>query len=106
MELEKAIEEVDKIRTDFFDSKYKDFHTETELAEKYEALCTILQYIKYDSISKKQIEDKIKELNEGIRKDMENYDKIEDESWKRAIHHTMRQKIEIKNCLQKLLEDN
>ena len=63
MEFEEAFEKVDRIRIDFFDSKYKDFHTEDELAEKYEALAKILQYIKYDSIPKKKIEDRLKQLD-------------------------------------------
>ena len=62
MELEEAIEKVNRIRIDFFDSKYKDIHTENELAEKYEALSTILQYIKYDSIPKKKIKNEIEIL--------------------------------------------
>ena len=58
-----------------------------------------------NSIQRKKIEDKIEELNEGIKEDMKNYDKVKDESWKFAIHRSMRQKIEVKKFLQELLED-
>ncbi len=61
--------------------------------------------IKKNSIPKEKIEDKIKELNEGIKEDMKNHDKVKDESWKIAIHRSMRQKIEVKKFLQELLED-
>ena len=74
------------------------------LSPSENAIETVLQALK-NSISKKKIEDKIKELNEGIKRDMENYDKIKDESWKKAIYRSMRQKIEVKKFLQELLED-
>ncbi len=63
MNLEKAFEIVNKIRIDFFDNKYKTIYTDDEVEEKYEALGTILRYIKYNSISKEVIEKKVKELD-------------------------------------------
>ena len=56
----------------------------------------------------KKVEDKIKakieELNDGIKRDMINNDKLKDESWKLAIHRSMAQIIEIKKVLQSLLD--
>ena len=86
MELEEAFNKVNKIRIDFFDSKYKDVHTEDELAEKYEALCIILQYIQCDSIPKKKIEDKLKQIDYRTANGEERY-------YQKAI-------------LQELLEEN
>lgn len=57
-----------------------------------------------DSTPNDKINAKIEELNDGIKRDMINYDKIKDESWKLAIHRSMTQKIEIKKVLQSLLE--
>lgn len=67
------------------------------------AIETVLNYID-NSISKEVIEEKIEELNEGIKRDMINYDKVKDESWKMAIHRSITQKIETKKVLQQLLE--
>ena len=80
---------------------YKDDIEQNELLLKM--LHSILNYIE-NSISKEVIEDKIEELNEGIKRDMINYDKVKDESWKMAIHRSMTQKIETKKVLQQLLE--
>ena len=43
---EDVFEKVNRIRIDFFDSKYKDVHTDDELEEKYEALGDILNMLK------------------------------------------------------------
>lgn len=56
-----------------------------------------------NSVSKDEIKAKIEELNDGIKRDMINYDKIEDKNWKLAIHRSMTQKIETKKVLQELL---
>lgn len=45
-EQEEVFEKVNKIRIDFFDSKYKEIHTNDELEEKYEALCEVLAMLK------------------------------------------------------------
>lgn len=55
---------------------------------------------RYKRIASKKIE----EINDEIKRDMINYDKVEDETWKLAIHRSMAQKIEIKKVLQSLLE--
>lgn len=68
-----------------------------------EAILRIQNYIDFENIPRKKIEDKIEELNEGIKRDIENYDKIKDESWKKAIHHSITQKNESKKILQELL---
>ena len=60
MKLEEAIEKVDKIRLNFYDKQYKKSYTDDELTYMYDSLSTILQYIKYDSIPKNKIEDRIK----------------------------------------------
>ena len=43
---QEVFEKVDRIRIDFFDSKYKDVHTDDELEEKYEALRDVLLMLK------------------------------------------------------------
>lgn len=37
---------------------------------------------------------------------MINYDKAQEENWKKAIHHSMHQKVEIRKVLENLLEEN
>lgn len=56
-----------------------------------------------DYIPKSKVEVVIEGLKEGIKRDMINYDKEADESWKLAIHRSMAQKIETKKVLQSLL---
>lgn len=43
---QEVFEKVNRIRIDFFDSKYKDVHTDDELEEKYEALGDVLNMLK------------------------------------------------------------
>lgn len=62
-----------------------------------------LSYDDYIPIQK--VKAKIEELNDGIKRDMINYDKVQEESWKKAIHHSMHQKIETKKVLEELLEE-
>ncbi|MCI8362253.1 MAG: hypothetical protein HFJ41_03845 [Clostridia bacterium] len=64
----------------------------------------IKQTLSKDFISKEAIEEKIEELNKGIKRDMENHNKVKAESWKIAIHRSMTQKIETKKVLHELLE--
>ncbi len=64
MELEEAIEKVNKIRLNFYDKQYKKSYTDDELADICDSLSTILQYIEYDSIPKKTVEDKMKKLRQ------------------------------------------
>lgn len=75
-----------------------------DLEKRAKIFENILNYIE-NSISKEVIEEKIEELNEGIKRDMINYDKVKDESWKMAIHRSITQKIETKKVLQELLEE-
>ena len=60
-EQEETLEKVNRIRIDFFDSKYKDVHTDDELEEKYEALGDVLNMLKENSA---EIEQKNTELAE------------------------------------------
>ncbi len=62
MELEVAIGKVNKIRLNFYDKQYKKSYTDDELTDICDSLSTILQYIEYDSIPKKKIEDEIEIL--------------------------------------------
>lgn len=72
------------------------------------AIDIIINLMERQSKEIEELEDKIKakieELNDGIKRDMINYDKVKDEGWKLAIHRSMAQKIEIKKVLQSLLE--
>lgn len=76
---------------------------ETEFARGY-TKCILDFSENYLPIQK--VRNKIEELNDGIKKDMLNYDKVQEESWKKAIHHSMHQKIETKKVLESLLEEN
>lgn len=96
MELEEAIEKVNKLRLDFYDREYKSFYTDDELVDICDSLSTILQYIKYDSIPKKKIEGMLK-----IRNDIyDDYAK----NWRKKDEAFFIAEIE-KNILQELLED-
>ena len=90
-ELEVAIGKVNKIRLNFYDKQYKKSYTDDELTDMCDSLSTILQYIQYDSISKKKIKDKIEELK---RKELPNG----------RLDLDIRNEAQIQ-VLQKLLED-
>lgn len=60
--------------------------------------------LRENSVPKSKIEEKIKELSEGIKRDLENQAKVKDESWKKAIEWSRVQKSETKKVLQELLE--
>lgn len=64
MELEEAIEVVNRIRIDFFDNKYREIHTDDEVAEKYDALGTILRYAKNNSIPKEKVKEGIESIED------------------------------------------
>ena len=66
MKLQEAIEKVNKIRLNFYDKQYKKSYTDEELTDMCDSLSTILQYIQYDSIPKKIIEDKLLYLMEQL----------------------------------------
>lgn len=68
-----------------------------------EAIKEIIEKLE-NSIPKSKIEEKIKELSEGIKRDLENQAKVKDESWKKAIEWSRVQKSETKKVLQELLE--
>ena len=55
-----------KIRLNFYDKQYKKSYTDEELTDMCDSLSTILQYIQYDSIPKKIIEDKLLYLMEQL----------------------------------------
>ena len=93
MNIEKAIEVVNRIRVDFFDNKYKDFHTANELEEKYEALGTILRYAKNNSITKEKVKDKI-EIYKQLALGSFNRDSIQADEYRAII-----------KVLQELLEE-
>lgn len=57
---QEVFEKVNRIRIDFFDSKYKDVHTDDELEEKYEALGDVLSMLKEKD---KEIEKKDKQID-------------------------------------------
>ena len=76
---------------------------ETEFARGY-TKCILDFSENYLPIRK--IRNKIEELNDGIKRDMINYDKAQEENWKKAIHHSMYQKVEIRKVLENLLEEN
>ena len=59
-EQEETLEKVNRIRIDFFDSKYEDVHTDDELEEKYEALGDVLNMLKEKD---KEIEKKDKQID-------------------------------------------
>lgn len=67
-----------------------------------EAIETVLQALD-NSIPKERVEKKIEELSNGIKRDMENHDKVKEESWKIAIHRTMTNRIETRKILKELL---
>ena len=100
MELEEAIKQCMK-----FIKSFKEDDTKSVIGFDVKAIETVLEELE-NSIPKKKIEDKIEELNEGIKRDMKNYDKVKEESWKKAIHHSITQKNESKKILQELLEEN
>ena len=105
-ELKDAVDLLTEIIKDykFKHSSKNIMYKETHLGiAQIKAIETVLNYIE-NSIPKEVIEKKIEELNEGIKRDMQNYDKVKDESWKLAIHRSMQQKIETKKVLQELLE--
>ena len=62
----------------------------------------------YDNASyilKSKVKEKIEELKNGIKNDMQNCNKVKDANWKLAIQRSMAQKIETKKVLQELMED-
>jgi uncharacterized protein (DUF3084 family) len=65
-EEKKAIEVVNKIRIDFFNSKYKEIHSIDELAERYEALCAVLNLIEKQDKQLKQKDKEIEDNNKEI----------------------------------------
>lgn len=79
-ELEEAIEKVNKIRLNFYDKQYKKSYTDDELTDMCDSLSTILQYIKYDSIPKKKIEDELNKKKKAI-KPYEEYNKESRQYW-------------------------
>ena len=79
-ELEEVIEKVNKIRLNFYDRQYKKSYTDDELTDMCDSLSTILQYIKYDSIPKKKIEDKLNKKKKAI-KPYEEYNKESRQYW-------------------------
>lgn len=62
---QEVFEKVNRIRIDFFDSKYKDVHTDDELEEKYEALGDVLNMLKEKD---KEIEELKQALARNIAK--------------------------------------
>ena len=79
-ELEEVIEKVNKIRLNFYDRQYKKSYTDDELTDMCDSLSTILQYIKYDSIPKKKIEDELNKKKKAI-KPYEEYNKESRQYW-------------------------
>ena len=63
---QEIFEKVNRIRIDFFDSKYKDVHTDDELEEKYEALGDILNMLKENSAEIEQKNTELAEKNAEI----------------------------------------
>ena len=100
MELEEAFENVNRIRMNFFDKQYKKSYTDDELADMCESLSIILQYIKYDSIPKKKIEDKKKEQEE-------KYNNSVNDVYKKPTEALIdfQRIVGAKEVLQELLED-
>lgn len=82
---QEVFEKVNRIRVDFFDSKYKDIHTDDELEEKYEALGDVLSMLKEkDKLINKQLKENVslqKELNEENKRCMilANNDKFKEQ---------------------------
>ena len=66
---------------------------EEENTRQHELLCNIHDKYQKDYIPKSKVREKIEEEKKKIKEDLENYKKIEDESWKKAIH----QSINIRN---------
>lgn len=65
---QEVFEKVNRIRIDFFDSKYKDVHTDDELEEKYEALGDVLNMLKEkDKLYHKALGDLVKADRENIQ---------------------------------------
>lgn len=82
---QEVFEKVNRIRIDFFDSKYKDVHTDDELEEKYEALGDVLNMLKEkDNLINEQLKENVrlqKELNEENKRCMilANNDKFKEQ---------------------------
>ena len=109
MELEEAFEKVNKIRLNFYDKQYKKSYTDDELTDMCDSLSTILQYIKYDSIPKKKIEDMKNKIHEEYINILSEYGNIDtditfDIPNKNVIKHLDELMLEIM-ILQELLED-
>lgn len=68
------------------------------------AIDRILEEIEEKNRIINKIKKNIEILNECIKIDMQNFDEA-DELWKESIHRSMRKKIEIREILQKLLEE-
>ena len=64
---QEVFEKVNRIRIDFFDSKYKDVHTDDELEEKYEALGDVLSMLKEKD---KEIDKQDRELKHRLCKEV------------------------------------
>ena len=74
-EQEETLEKVNRIRIDFFDSKYKDVHTDDELEEKYEALGDVLNMLKENSAEIEQKNTELAEKSAEIEKYKSLYNK-------------------------------
>ncbi len=132
MELEEAIKTIKNIiydnkgnPMDYIDISFSQSKDDIGAEEFIQAIETVLQALKklqddnykldkenqklfeinINSIPKKKIEHKVKELNKGIKEDMKNHDKVKDINCKFAIYRSMKSKIEVKEFLQELLED-
>ena len=96
---------------EYYEKKIKELEEENQrLKAKIDVVNwqekTAYQCLKENYIPIQKVKAKIEELNDGIKRDMINYDKVQEESWKKAIHHSMHQKIETKKVLEELLEEN
>ena len=60
-----------------------------------------VKLIEKDYIPKSKVKEKIEEEKSGIKSDLDNYKKLKDENWKKAIH----QNIIIRNEKIKLCEE-
>ncbi len=90
-----------------YEMQKEDFEAIETLLASYErelVKSSELEELLENSVSIDEIKGKIEELNDGIKRDMINHDKVKDEGWKLAIHRSMAQKIEIKKVLESFLK--